>query len=80
MEGETMEEPEFQSRLRDRLGLRVGPEMAKYLLKRLSEGTLGQSAITAMGGDAKTGIPISRTISIDALKALAADARPTPKA
>jgi hypothetical protein len=75
-----MEENEFQSRLRERLGLRVGPEMAKYLLKRISEGTLSQSTISAMGGDAKTGIPIHKTISIDTLKALADDDRPTSQA
>jgi hypothetical protein len=74
-----MEETEFQSRLRERLGLRVGPEMAKYLLKRISEGTLGQSTISAMGGDAKTGIPIHQSIPIATLKALAED-RPTASA
>ncbi|HEV8290731.1 MAG TPA: hypothetical protein VGP94_02355 [Tepidisphaeraceae bacterium] len=74
-----MEENEFQSRLRERLGLRVGPEMAKYLLKRISEGTLGQSTISAMGGDAKTGIPIHQSIPIATLKALAED-RPTASA
>jgi len=74
-----MEDTEFQSRLRERLGLRVGPEMAKYLLKRISDSTLGQSTISAMGGDAKTGIPIHKTISIAALKALTED-RPTASA
>ena len=76
-----MQETEFQSRLRERLGLRVGPEMAKYLLKKLADGTLGQSEITAMGGDAKTGIPLLKTISIDTLKSLADDGdRPTESA
>ena len=68
-----MEETQFQSALRERLGLRVGPEMAKYLLKKISEGTLGQSSISAMGGDAKTGIPMLKTISIDTLKQIAQD-------
>jgi len=72
-----MEETEFQSRLRERLGLRVGPEMAKYLLKRISEGTFGQSTISAIGGDAKTGIPIHETIPIATLRALADDDRPS---
>lgn len=75
-----MEETQFQSVLRTRLGLRVGPEMAKYLLKRLSDGTLGENAISAIGGDAKTGIPLLKTISIDTLKSLADEDRPTPTA
>jgi len=74
-----MEETELQRCLRERLGLRVGPEMAKYLLKKLSDGTLGQSAISAMGGDAKTGIPMNKSIPIATLKSLAQD-RPTPNA
>ena len=74
-----MEESQLQSALRQRLGLRVGPEMARYLLKKLSDGTLGQGSISAMGGDAKTGIPINKTIPIATLKALAED-RATPNA
>ena len=73
-----MEETELQRRLREQLGLRVGPEMAKYLLKKLSEGTLGQGAISAVGGDAKTGIPTNKSIPIATLKSLAEDrANPT---
>ena len=76
-----MEETQFQTRLRENLGLRVGPEMAKYLLKKLSDGTPGQSGISAMGGDARTGIPLLKTISIDTLKSLADDGdRPTESA
>ena len=71
-----MEETELQTRLRERLGLRVGPEMAKYLLRKISDGTLGQSSISAMGGDAKTGIPMLKTIPIDTLRQIAQD-RPT---
>lgn len=68
-----MEETELQSRLRERLGLRVGPEMAKYLLKKLSDGALSQNSISAMGGDAKTGIPMHKTIPLATLKAIAED-------
>jgi hypothetical protein len=74
-----MEETQLQSRLRERLGLRVGPEMAKYLLKKLSDGTLGQGSISAMGGDARTGIPMHQSIPIATLRALAED-RPTTTA
>ncbi len=74
-----MEETQFQSALRERLGLRVGPEMAKYILKKLSDGTLSQNSISAMGGDAKTGIPTLKTIPIDTLKSLAED-RPSEPA
>jgi hypothetical protein len=75
-----MEETEFQSRLRQRLGLRVGPEMAKYLLNKISANSLDQDSISAMGGDAKTGIPTHKTISINTLKSLADDDRPNPQA
>ena len=68
-----MEETELQRRLREHLGLRVGPEMARYLLKKLSDGTLGQGAISAMGGDAKTGIATNKSIPISTLKSLAQD-------
>jgi len=74
-----MEETELQCRLREHLGLRVGPEMAKYLLKKISDGTLGQGTISAMGGDAKTGIPMNKPIPIATLKFLAED-RPTSNA
>jgi len=74
-----MEETELQARLREQLGLRVGPEMAKYILKRLSDGTLGQSSISAMGGDAKTGIPTLKKIPIATLRSLAED-RPSESA
>jgi hypothetical protein len=71
-----MEETEFQKRLRGGLGLRVGPEMAKYLLKRMAEGKLGDAAIAAMGGDAKTGVPLRTVIKVEALRALAKEDRP----
>ncbi len=74
-----MEETELQRRLREHLGLRVGPEMARYLLKKLSDGTLGQGTISAMGGDAKTGIAMNKSIPLATLKALAED-RPTSTA
>ena len=72
-----MEETEFQTRLRERLGLRVGPEMAKYLLAKLSQPAAGN--VSAMGGDARTGIPTHRIIPIAMLKGLADD-RPNPQA
>jgi len=74
-----MEETELQRRLREHLGLRVGPEMAKYLLKKLTDGTFNQGAVSAMGGDAKTGIAINKSIPVATLKALAED-RPSPNA
>ena len=72
-----MVETEFQARLRQKLGLRVGPEMAKFLMRRMGEGSLGESAISAMGGDARTGVPVMRTIPIQVLKNLAREDRPS---
>jgi hypothetical protein len=71
-----MEETEFQTRLRERLGLRVGPEMARYLLGRLNTGTLGAGSIPAMGTDARTGIPVLRDITSIELRAAANPDRP----
>ena len=51
--------------------------MAKYLLTKLSQPAAG--SISAMGGDARTGIPMHKTIPIATLKTLADD-RPTPQA
>ena len=54
----------------ERLGLRIGPETAAYVLRRLEAGhaalPLGEVAggIPVMAGDARTGVAVRRTISV----------------
>ena len=48
-----------------RLGIRIGPEMAGYVLRRLRAGE--QSAVpigpvAVMGGDARTGVPVRQFV------------------
>ncbi len=69
-----MQESELQRIYRQMLGLRVGPEMARYVLARLRQGTAGEKipgeSIPVMGGDARTGLPLRREIDADMLRAM----------
>ena len=53
-----------------RLGLRIGPETAAYVLRRLEAGQaalpVGDAAgeIPVMGGDARTGVAVRRMIAL----------------
>ncbi|MGD0465023.1 MAG: hypothetical protein ABSB74_21270 [Tepidisphaeraceae bacterium] len=47
-----MEESELRSLIRDRLGLRIEPEMSKYVLRRAGE---SNQPIAVIGSDARTG-------------------------
>ena len=49
-----MVETELQKLVRMRLGLRIDPQMAEYLGKRLADTT---GLIPLIGGDARTGTP-----------------------
>jgi hypothetical protein len=50
----TVEESELRSLIRDRLGLRVEPEMSRYVLRRIGE---SNQPIAVIGSDARTGTP-----------------------
>jgi hypothetical protein len=46
---------------RERLGVRIGPAMAKYVVDRIAaRGT--QPAIPIIGGDARTGVPLLKEL------------------
>ena len=53
-----------------RLGLRIGPETAAYVLRRLQAGQsalpIGDAAggIAVMAGDARTGVAVRRTVDV----------------
>lgn len=52
--------------VRQRLSLRIGPETARYIERRLAEGA---ARIEVMGLDARTGVPERRVIDAAALLA-----------
>ena len=54
----------------DRLGLRIGPEMSEYVLRRLRSGVL--DPIPVMGGNARTGAAVRVFIEPAALTAASA--------
>jgi len=45
-----------------KLGLRIEPEMAGYVLKRLQAGNSKTESFPVMGADARTGMPVRRMI------------------
>jgi hypothetical protein len=59
-ESEAMEESELRSRILQRVGLRIGPGMSKYTLRKLAE---PDRPVKVIGGDARTGV--ARTEVID---------------
>ena len=73
--------PDVQLWFLERLGLRLGPEMAAYVLRRIqtpstpAAGTSGgqslsdPSRIPVIGGDARTGLPVRKFIEVAALLA-----------
>ncbi len=71
-----MRESELQARVRRQLGLRVGPEMAAYILKRLTAAATSADAATfpVMASDARTGIPLRTELSTASLRDDAASA------
>ena len=63
-----MGETELQRRVREQLGLRVGPEMAAYVLKQL--GSNGGTPIPVIAADARTGTPLRKELSPTVLRSL----------
>jgi hypothetical protein len=53
------DDSQLQSLVRDRLGLRIGPEMIKYLAARLAA---SPDAFPIMGADARTGAPVRQMV------------------
>lgn len=54
-------ESQLQAMLRDRLNLRIGPEVLKYLSRRLAASS-SSGAFPIMGADARTGAPLKLLI------------------
>jgi hypothetical protein len=65
LEESLVEESELRLLLRDRLGLRIEPEMSKYVLRRAGE--LNQP-IAVIGNDARTGTPRRQIVDLSLLR------------
>ena len=61
-----MSENDVQRRVREKYGLRLGPEMAAYVLRQLQEGTL--QTIPVIAGDARTGVAVRKQLPADELR------------
>jgi len=51
------------------LGVRLGPEMGAYVLRRLQAGGAVSAPVYYMGGDARTGVPVRTFVDPVALLA-----------
>jgi hypothetical protein len=65
-----MGETELRARVREQLGLRVGPEVAAYILEQLKHRD-GDAAIPVIAADARTGIPLRKELAAATLRPLA---------
>ena len=67
-----MDASQVQQIFLERLGLRIGPEMSRYVLSRITSGQdspMPLGAIPVMGGDARTGIPVRRIVDLSTFEA-----------
>jgi len=56
---------QVQQRMLDAYGIRVEPEMGRYVIRRLQQHagpTRGE--VPVIGGDARTGVPVRRLIDV----------------
>jgi ribosomal protein S6E (S10) len=62
-----------QAAVQRELGLRIGPEMARYLVRSV-QAAAGDGTIPIIGGDARTGVPVRKQVPLDRLRQLIAGA------
>jgi hypothetical protein len=58
-----MDEVEIRRRLIAQFGIRIEPEMSRYVLDKLKTGA---GEIPIMGGDARTGVPVRTLVNLEA--------------
>jgi len=58
-----VDEREIRRRLIAQFGIRVEPEMSRYVLRRINSG--GAGSIPIMGGDARTGVAVRTLIDFN---------------
>jgi hypothetical protein len=61
-----MEDAELRLLMRDRVGIRIGHEMGKYLLAKFGE---SKGNVAVIGSDARTGLPRREVVDLRALRA-----------
>jgi ribosomal protein S6E (S10) len=77
------QETPVQAAVRRQLGLRIGPEMAAYLVRSAEaaaiaggSGTLGTAGTVALiGGDARTGVAMRKQVPLEMVRQVLGDAR-----
>jgi hypothetical protein len=57
-----MTEIELQQRVLEAYGIRVEPEMCRYVMKKLQQAGAALRELPVIGGEAKTGVPTRRLI------------------
>ena len=57
-----MELTDVQQRVLDAYGIRVEPEMGRYVIRRLQQAGAALRELPVIGGDARTGVPVRRLI------------------
>lgn len=65
-----MDAADVRKRMLAQFGLRIEPKMSEYVLKQLAAASSGADAAAdtfpVMGGDARTGAPVRRFVSVAA--------------
>lgn len=64
-----MGESELQRRVRQALGLRVGPETARYLATRA--GGASEASVPVIAGEARTGRPLRAEVPAEVVRGVA---------
>jgi hypothetical protein len=65
---------EVRTRMLAQFGIRIEPEMSRYVLRRLAA-PAGET-FPIMGGDARTGVPVRRLIPAAAFDVTSSSSRP----
>jgi hypothetical protein len=69
-EGGVMDIDQIQTRLLDSYGIRVEPEMCRYIIRQLEQAGRALRELPVIGGDARTGVPLR--VMVDPGRLLAA--------
>ena len=62
-----MDDSEIRRRVLAQFGLKIEPEMSRYLGRRLTSGEA--TTVAVLGGDARTGVPLCLQIDLQSLRA-----------
>ena len=64
-----MNEAQVQQRMLEFYGIRVEPEMTRYVLRNLQQAGAALRELPVIGGEARTGIPVRKLIDPSRLAA-----------